>query len=148
MALSSSLYATRSLPIRVASYVVGKPLWWALEQAGIVRDEGIFGSGSRDRHKGTSWYGDYVLVPLLEAAGDATIELQESRSGSPADALYSFASFSQAFSNVVEGPKRAQLHKDDLKVLLKYLERDRGVLVYDKEVGLHSKGVTEPTDSF
>lgn len=134
MTLSSSLYATRSLPLRVASFVVGKPLWWALEQAGIVGDEGIFGSGSRDRHKGTSWYGDYVLVPLLETAGDAVIELQESRSGSPADALYSWASFSKAFSSAVEDSSQDQLHKDDLKVLLRYLERDRGVLVYDKDV--------------
>ncbi|KAJ3524539.1 hypothetical protein NMY22_g10955 [Coprinellus aureogranulatus] len=35
LSLKSSIYATSSLPVRVASYLVGKPLWWSLEQIGI-----------------------------------------------------------------------------------------------------------------
>ncbi|KAH6918418.1 hypothetical protein BKA70DRAFT_1247141 [Coprinopsis sp. MPI-PUGE-AT-0042] len=141
MGRTTSLYATRSLPVRVVSYVVGKPLWWALEQAGIVGEEGMFGSGTRNRNQGTSWYGGYVLVPLVETAGDAVIEMQAGRSGSPADALYSWRAFGKVFVDAVkrnsEHPQEFQeesLDTDDQKVLLKYLERDRGVLVYDREI--------------
>jgi charged multivesicular body protein 7 len=138
MSRTTSLYASKSLPIRIASFVVGKPLWWALEQAGIVGEEGVFGSSSRAINQGTSWYGDYVLLPLVEAAGDAVIEVQAATSGTPADALYSWSSFSKAFSSAVieahADAARGRLQEDDMKVLLKYLERDRGVLVYDDDV--------------
>ncbi|EAU88757.2 hypothetical protein CC1G_01130 [Coprinopsis cinerea okayama7 len=132
--MKASLYATSSLPVRIASYVIGRPLWWALETAGIVGDEGILGSSMRERNRGTAWYGEYVLVPLVEKAGNAIIQMQEEAGAGPADALYSWSGFSKTFASAIEGGSQDQLHKDDVKVLLKFLERDRGVLVYDKNV--------------
>jgi charged multivesicular body protein 7 len=130
-----SIYDPGWLPARIAAYVVGKPLWWALEQMGVVGEEGILGSGIRQHHhKDESWWGDYVLVPLLERAADAVMERQDMRMGSLGDALYTVETFRTAFAGVCGGGEDEVLRETDVKVLVKYLEHDRGVLVADKEV--------------
>lgn len=102
---------------------------------GVVGEEGILGSGVRQlHHKDTSWWGDYVLVPLLERAADAVMERQDTRMGSPGDALYTVETFRTAFAGVCGGDEDDALRETDVKVLVRYLERDRGVLVTDKEV--------------
>lgn len=55
-----SIYYPGSLSSRVASYVVGRPLWWALEQLSIV------GDGESEEKRWKRQQGDYVIVPLLE----------------------------------------------------------------------------------
>ena len=102
---------------------------------GIVGEEGILGSGMQQHHhKDTSWWGDYVLVPLLERAADAVMERQDVRMASLGDALYTVESFRTAFAGVCGGDEDEALRETDVKVLVRYLERDRGVLVTDKEV--------------
>jgi charged multivesicular body protein 7 len=59
-ASTQSIYHPGSLPIRVASYLVGRPLWWALEQLSIV------GDGESEEKRWKKMQGDYVVMPLLE----------------------------------------------------------------------------------
>ena len=128
-----SIYDPGWLPYRLASFVVGKPLWWALGQLGIVDAHGIaFGdSGAVERWKKIR--GDYVAVNLLENAAEKIVERQRQKStGQVADSLYSLDSFRDAFAECAfEG---ATLSTSDLKVVLKYLERDKGVLIVRGEV--------------
>ncbi|KAI0748115.1 hypothetical protein C8Q80DRAFT_1270559 [Daedaleopsis nitida] len=137
--LSDFLYASRSiydpgwLPYRIASFVVGKPLWWALGQLGIVDSHGTaFGdSGTAERWKKVR--GDYVAVSLIEAAADRIVDRQRQKStGQVADSLYSVESFRAEFADCAF--ENATLSGLDIKVVLKYLERDKGVLVVRGEV--------------
>jgi charged multivesicular body protein 7 len=62
MASTTSIYHTDGLAWRMAGFVVGKPLWWALEQLNLV------GEGS---DKAPTWKkvaGDYVFVETLEVS--------------------------------------------------------------------------------
>ena len=134
LSLKASIYSASSLPIRIASYVVGKPLWWALEQIGIVGEEGILGTSSRDHHRGTAWHGDYVVVSLLEKAAAAVLELHRVNMAGPADALYSLDTFKSTFGSVLGHDATKPLSDQDAKLLLRFLERDRRLVVYDREV--------------
>ncbi|KAH9483712.1 hypothetical protein JR316_0003188 [Psilocybe cubensis] len=141
---TTSIYNPGWLPTRIAKYVVGRPLWWALEQMGVVGEEGFLtGSGSGQQHKDTGWWGDYVMVRLVEAAADKVLEVQERKMASAGDALYTMDSFRATFAAVVylndaidtEGiATTTSLRELDAKVLIKYLERDRGVLVQENDV--------------
>ena len=123
-----SVYDPGWLPYRVASFLVGKPLWWAMEQLDIVRSE--------DSYSETEMWkrveGEYVLLRLVERAADA---VDASLGGlCLADRLYTVTTFRRAFgSKVLPG---VSLSETDTRVLLRYLERDRRVLVQDKDVRL------------
>ncbi|KAF9075124.1 Snf7-domain-containing protein [Rhodocollybia butyracea] len=148
LSLSSSLYASKSksyltvIPSLFLSYVVAKPLWWALEQVGVVGEDSLatsvsstfssFGSGASKSD--TRWYGDYVLLRLVERAAEAIIETQEIKSTGPADALYSFDSFRREFAECLNLDETASMSESDMKVILRYLERDKGVVVVDDGV--------------
>ncbi|EPQ58042.1 hypothetical protein GLOTRDRAFT_72055 [Gloeophyllum trabeum ATCC 11539] len=127
---SQSIYDPGSLPLRIASYVLGRPLWWALQQVGIV--DGEQGGSESDSQRWRKVKGDYVVVSLVEKVADAVIERQRDSQGiSLADMLYSPESFKAKFANVLPD---MPLSDPDVKVLLKYLERDKRVLAADKEV--------------
>lgn len=132
MASKVSIYDAGWLPYRIASFVVGRPLWWALEQVGIVGDEGILSSTSHSQ-KESDWWGEYVFVELVESAADAVMSLQESRMTGPADTLYTWQGFRKSFASVF-GSSNELLNEVDTRVILKYLERERKVLVLDTEV--------------
>jgi charged multivesicular body protein 7 len=130
-----SIYDLGWLPTRIAAYVVGKPLWWALDQMGLVGEEGLLSSGSRQQHhKDTTWWGDYVMISIVERSADAVMEKQEAKSVSSGDTLYTMESFRKTFAGVVGGDEDVPLRDLDAKTLLKYLERDRRVVVVDKDV--------------
>ena len=130
-----SVYDSGWLPTRIAAYIVGKPRWWALEQMGVVGEEGLLSSGTRQHHhKDTTWWGDYVMLSIVERAADALMECQEAKWASPGDALYTMESFRKTFAGVAGGDEDVPLRELDAKTLLKYLERDRQVVVVDKEV--------------
>lgn len=87
------------------------------------------------------WYGDYVLFSLVERAGEKVIEIQDEKMGlgSPADALYTFESFRKEFACCVGSEEEADsgsgsMSELDMKVLLRYLEREKGVVVVDNGV--------------
>ncbi|KAF9527003.1 Snf7-domain-containing protein [Crepidotus variabilis] len=134
---NASIYDPGWLPGRIASFVVGKPLWWALEHMGIVGEEGILGSFSSSPASGrnsqsTSWHGDYVLVSLVERAADEVEDMLAKKMASKTDALFTKESFRDAFGAAAGGDD--VLREADATVLVKYLERDRGVVVVDKEI--------------
>ncbi|RPD66129.1 hypothetical protein L226DRAFT_454410 [Lentinus tigrinus ALCF2SS1-7] len=133
LSASRSIYDPGWLPYRIASFVVGKPLWWALGQLGIVESNGaVFGdSGTTERWKKVR--GDYVAVSLLESAAERILERQRLKStGHVADTLYNVDGFRAEFSECAfEG---ATLSGTDIKVLLKFLERDKGVIIVRGEV--------------
>ncbi|KAJ7271980.1 Snf7-domain-containing protein [Mycena haematopus] len=121
-----SIYDPGWLPGRIVAYVVGKPLWWALEQLGVVGEEGFLTASPA---KDTTWWGDYVVISLVEAAASDILTKQSLKSTGPGDALYSFESFKRTFS-----PDSRVLTDADAKVLIRFLERDRRAVVVDKDV--------------
>lgn len=133
MNASRSIYDPGWLPYRIANYVVGKPLWWALGQLGIVESNGaVFGdSGTTERWKKVR--GDYVAVSLLESAAERILERQRQKStGHLADSLYNVESFRAAFADCAH--EGATLSSTDVKVVLKFLERDKGAIIVRGEV--------------
>ncbi|KAJ7087847.1 Snf7-domain-containing protein [Mycena epipterygia] len=127
-----SVYDSGWLPGRIAAYVVGKPLWWALEQLGVVGEEG-FVSNARGTEKDTTWWGDYVVVSLVEAAANDVLMQQSLKAAGPGDALYSFDGFKKEFSSVFSY-SAGILPDGDAKILLKFLERDRRAVMVEKNV--------------
>ncbi|KAG6876967.1 hypothetical protein C0993_011467 [Termitomyces sp. T159_Od127] len=126
------IYDPGWLPTRIAAFVVGKPLWWALEQMGVVGEEGFLSGGMTSRSpKDTAWWGEYVFVPLVEKAADAVLERQAAKMGGMGNQLYSMDMFRHEFGSVLGVDVLSDV---DVMVLLKFLERDRSALVFDKEV--------------
>ena len=127
LSASQSIYDPGWLPYRIASFVVGKPLWWALQQLSIVSSDESYGS-SGDLERWKKIKGDYVILSLLERAADTVILKQAAKAGvNLADSLYSFESFKKAYASVALPD--ATLSDLDLKVLLRYLERDKRAIV-------------------
>ncbi|KAK2466799.1 hypothetical protein APHAL10511_001057 [Amanita phalloides] len=128
-----SIYDPGWLPARIAAYVVGKPLWWTLEQLGILGEGGIFTPEhkSRGSHDNEIWWGEYVLLSLVERAADSLMTRQLSKTSSASDNLYSLQEFKAEFG-VILGLDA--LNDEDTSVLLRFLERDRGTIVVDGEV--------------
>lgn len=128
---TQSVYDTGSLAWRIASFVVGRPLWWALQQTGLVGADDSGGSAG-DAQRWKRIKGEYVVLALVERAADAVEERQaEKESGDLADVLYDFEGFKREFADVLE---EGVLSDQDLRVLVKFLERDRKVVVTDKTV--------------
>ncbi|KAF5373095.1 hypothetical protein D9758_001492 [Tetrapyrgos nigripes] len=154
LAFPNSIYSAKSklsylstLPTLFLSYAVAKPLWWALEQVGVVGEDSftssissVFTSSSGTSKADTTWHGDYVFLSLLERVGEAVIEKQRAKAINASDALYTFEGFKRDFSDCF-GPAEdaaavpSTLISDlDTKVLLKYLERDKEVVVMDSGI--------------
>ncbi|KAI0647042.1 Snf7-domain-containing protein [Trametes meyenii] len=130
---SRSIYDPGWLPYRIVSFVVGKPLWWTLGQLGIVDSQAnSFGDASTaERWKKVK--GDYVVVSLLEAAAERILERQRQRdTGNLADSLYSEETFREEFASCAF--EHAPLSELDVKVLLRFLERDKRAVVIKGEV--------------
>lgn len=94
---TQSIYDPGWLPYRIASFVIGKPLWWTLQQLSLVSsDDG--GGSETDAQRWKKVKGDYVVVSLLEQAAAAVLHKQESKAGlSLADSLYTFDGFKKEF---------------------------------------------------
>ena len=77
--------------------------------------------------------GQYVVLGLVERAADAIVRIREAKRGiGAADGLFNFEGFRKEFGDKVNAGN--VLSEGDVKVLLKFLERDRKVVVVDKEV--------------
>ncbi|KAG8856046.1 hypothetical protein FRB96_006613 [Tulasnella sp. 330] len=126
---STSIDYTPSLAYRAATYVLGKPLWWALSQLSLAGDDGL-SITSEQRWK--KFHGDYVIRSLVEEAGDAAIAHQAHKPTAVTEALYDVELFKSEFEEIVlPGETLSDL---DIHVLLKYLERDRRVIVIKKGI--------------
>lgn len=130
---TASIYDPGRLPTRVAAYVIGKPLWWALEQLGIVGEEGIIGTSRAGNEADKSWWGDYISISLLEKGASTLLKIQGEKSTNLSDQIYDFEGFKKTFGCAL-GAEGKPLSDKDALVLLKYLERDKRVLVVDQEV--------------
>jgi len=140
MASSTSIYHTDGLAWRIASYVVGKPLWWALEQMKLTHEENV---------QAPSWNklaGDYVFTETLENVADAIIsKWRESASslGTLSECLHSLETLVSQFATIGLSVKtRRKLSQKDMEVVVKYLSRDRQFVVVEREV---IKLVDDPT---
>ncbi|PCH37990.1 hypothetical protein WOLCODRAFT_96248 [Wolfiporia cocos MD-104 SS10] len=130
---SKSIEDPEWLPYRIASYVIGKPLWWALQQLSIVSPDDTRGHASyNERWKKVK--GDYVVLSLLDTAFHNVMKRQysEKDSGSLADRLYSPESFRREFA--AHALDDVVLSDLDVKVLLRYLQRDKQLVVVQGEV--------------
>lgn len=125
--MSQSVHDPGWLPYRVAAFFVGKPLQWALHQLNLNSSE-----DESDTERWNRIRGDYVLVGVTERAADAVLASQRSRGVSLANTLYTFDSFRATFAaSALPG---VTLSDKDLRVLIKFLERDRQVVITEKEV--------------
>ena len=76
--------------------------------------------------------GDYVLIGAVEWAADAVLASQRARGVGIADTLYTFDSFRATFArSALPG---VTLSDKDLRVLIKFLERDKRVVITEREV--------------
>ncbi|EIM90317.1 uncharacterized protein STEHIDRAFT_119337 [Stereum hirsutum FP-91666 SS1] len=126
-----SIYDPGWLPYRIASYLVGKPLWWTLQQLNIVGSDEAGHESDTQRWKKVT--GEYVFVDLVERAAENVLAKQDGRTGvSLAESLYSFEGFKEEFGSMAL--PGVTLSDTDVKVLVKYLQRDKRVLIADKEV--------------
>lgn len=129
MSLPQSIYASHSLlytlPSLVASYLIAKPLWWALGQIGV---ESLFASNARD----VKWHGEYVILSLLECAAEKIMAEQKAKTGGPSDGIYSVEGFRRDFAACIN--ETHIMSERDAKVLIKFLERDKNVIAVDKEL--------------
>lgn len=123
-----SVYDSDWLPYRIASFVVGKPLWWAMEQLDIVRSEDSY----TEPETWKKIEGDYVMLGLVVEAADTLDILRDGIGLSPADNLYTFEGFRREFgAKVLRGAVLSEL---DTKVLIKFLERERRVVIQNGDV--------------
>ena len=128
---AQSIYDPGWLPYRIANYVIGKPLWWALQQTGVVGPGDVIES---DTQRWKRVKGDYVLRDLVESAAQSVLAHQQAKeAGAFADKLYTMESFKREFSSVALPDVLSDL---DLKVLLKHLERDKRVVVVGGKVAI------------
>lgn len=125
-----SVYDPDWLPYRIASFVVGKPLWWAMEQLDIVRSEDSY----TEPETWKKIEGDYVMLGLVVEAADTLDILRDGTGLSPADNLYTLEGFRREFgAKVLRGAVLSEL---DTKVLIKFLERERRVVIQNGDVGV------------
>lgn len=129
MNASQSIHDPGWLPYRIAAFVVGKPLWWALQQLNVFDP---YDESETERWKRTK--GDHVLIGVLEHAADSVLASQRARDVSLADTLYTFDSFRATFA--ASALLGVTLSDKDLHVLLKFLERDRRAVITEREVRL------------
>lgn len=135
---TQSIYDPGWLPYRIAAFVVGKPLWWALQQLNIVGSNDAAGYES-DAQRWKKVGGDYVVITLVEKAAHAVLEQQQDKAGmSLAASLYSFNSFKREFGAC--GAGGAPLSDLDIRILVKFLERDKQAVVVQGDVSDISSG--------
>ena len=96
MTTTQSIYDPQWLSYRIANYVVGKPLWWALQQTGGVGAGEVIENDIQRRKRVKS---DYVFCGLVESAAQGILTHQRTKeTGVFTDKLYSIKSFRKEFS--------------------------------------------------
>ena len=113
MDAKESLYAKRWIRIPGVRDV----LTWTLRQLGL----GFFSGGEKG--------GRVVVLGNLEQAGTEVLKRYEAGPKGRVERIYSRGAWKERFGIVLGG-----LSDSDVEVLLRFLERDKGVLVYDDRV--------------
>lgn len=118
----------RSIPWNVAA--------WSLTQLGLT---GAFTFGSDDRLPG----GQFVVVANLEAASKAVAE-QTAALSSRFERTFTKVQFETEFRDSIL--KGHQLSETDMQVLLKFMSRDQGLLLYDgKTIKIRNPAAAQET---
>jgi charged multivesicular body protein 7 len=98
---------------------VGEVVYWGLRQLGLTFGEGKMPTGR------------VIVVENLETAGKEVMRRFDAAPKGRIERIFSRAAFAETFGDILG--ERAQLSDSDTEVLLKFLARDKGVLVYDSE---------------
>ncbi|KAF3767510.1 hypothetical protein M406DRAFT_345481 [Cryphonectria parasitica EP155] len=115
-----------SIPWSIAS--------WGFRQLGLT---GAFTFGSEDRLPG----GQFVVIANLEAASRSVLE-QTTGLTSRFERTFSKVQFQTEFRDAIL--KGQKLSETDLEVLLRFMSRDQGLLLYDgKTIKLKTTGVND-----
>lgn len=98
----------------------------------IVSSDEYVGGQANDVERWRKIRGDYVVLSLLERAADAVLQKQKLKGGVQlSDALYKFEGFRREFAGALYGVSLSEL---DMRVVLKFMERDKKVVVVEGEV--------------
>lgn len=125
-----SIYASPSLTSR-ATKALTTPLWWVLESLSLVDNTHV----APEPTIWTQIRGRYVVVALLERAASVVVDkLRDRATSSPADSLYDFYAFKKLFGGIGDVFEGVALSERDLRVLIKFLSRDQGVIVSSRDV--------------
>lgn len=109
---------------------------WGFRQLGLT---GAFTFGSDDRLPG----GQFVVIANLEDASRSLME-QTSALTSHFERTFSKVQFQTEFRDSIM--KGQRLSETDMEVLLKFMSRDQGLLLYDgKTIKVKATGIEEPT---
>ncbi|KIV93271.1 hypothetical protein PV10_04497 [Exophiala mesophila] len=107
------------------------PSPWAIMKWGL-RQAGIVGSGSYEASSGRLRSGDLVVVPALEElARHVSAMIKERGLHSLTDRITSRESFVRDLNSTLEKNTPIRLSEQDLKLVLRYLSRDKNLLTYD-----------------
>lgn len=109
---------------------------WGFRQLGLT---GAFTFGSDDRLPG----GQFVVIANLEDASKSLME-QTSALTSRFERAFSKVQFQTEFRDSIM--KGQRLSESDMEVLLRFMSRDQGLLLYDgKTIKVKTPGIEEPT---
>lgn len=101
-----------------------------MQQLDIVRSEDSY----TEAEMWKKIEGDYVMLGLVVQAADTLETMRDGVGLSPADNLYTFEDFRREFgAKILPGVVLSEM---DTKVLIKFLERERRVVVQNDDVGV------------
>lgn len=154
-----SIYDGSSVVGRVADLLIKRSFWWALGQLNLVNVEGNESEGIKWRRA----CGDWIVIKCVEVGflwfllisswvltclqrlADAIIAAQDEKSSlTLSDSLYtteSFKKYAESCSATLNG--RKNLSEMDVRVLIKYLARDRRAVVVQGGVRPNLLGFVE-----
>ncbi|KAG8806326.1 hypothetical protein FRC17_005079 [Serendipita sp. 399] len=127
---SLSIYESGSVVGRVADIVIKRSFWWAMEHLNLVSSDGSESSAARWKRV----CGDYVVLSVVKKLADCIIAAQDEKSSlTLSEMIYSTDSFKKYAESCSAVPS-IKLSDLDVKILLRYLSRDRHVLVVQGEI--------------
>lgn len=73
------------------------------------------------------------MVSLLERAAEGVSAERRAAVGGLAESLFTFEGFARAFAGCVGNGDSGEMSETDAKVLVRYLERDKGMVIVDED---------------
>ncbi|KAG8822202.1 hypothetical protein FRC19_006403 [Serendipita sp. 401] len=127
---SVSIYESGSVVGRVADILIKRSFWWAMEHLNLVNPDGNESAAAKWKRV----CGDYVVISVVKTLADSIIAAQDEKSSlTISETIYSLDSFKKYAESCSPTPS-IRLSDLDVKILLRYLSRDRHVLVVQGEV--------------
>ncbi|KIM19537.1 hypothetical protein M408DRAFT_83428, partial [Serendipita vermifera MAFF 305830] len=118
---------------RVADLLIKRSFWWALGQLNLVNAE----SNENEAQRWKRIKGQWVVIRCVEELADSIIAAQDEKSTlTLSESLYTINSFKR-YAESCTGQLKSGIRKlsdTDIKVLIRYLARDRRVIVVQGQV--------------